>query len=141
MRQMRIMFGLYNMKPLFTTIRVTDRTQTQKLPVMDQFRLLLGKVTSDEVTKLEASEKISKANIEMQSALNNLITNVTQKMKELGKHSVTISISSRFKPYFNDILSKESGKGRFYDFEITDKGNPIIGMDYFIIMKIKEREY
>jgi hypothetical protein len=128
------------MKPIYTTIKVTDKTQTQKLPFMEQLKLLLGKVSSDENIKLEASEKISKANLEMQSALSNLIDNVTSRMKELGENSATVSVSSRFKPYFDDVLSPKSGKGRFYDFKVIDKEMPVIGVDYFLTLKIKERE-
>lgn len=128
------------MKPLYSTIKVTEKTQTQKLPIIDQLRLLLGKVSTDETIKLEASEKISRANLEMQSALSNLINNVTSRMKELGYKSVTLSISSRFKPYFDDVMSPTTGKGRFYDFEIFDKEMSIIGADYFITVKIKEKE-
>ena len=128
------------MKPLYTTIKVTNRTQTLILPVLDQLRLLLGKVSTDETIKLEASEKISRANLEMQSALSNLINNVVQRMKELEEKSVTISISSRFKPYFKHVLSTTNGKGRFYDFEIIDKDIPVIRVDYYLIMKIKGKE-
>lgn len=128
------------MKPLYTRIKVTDKTQTQKLPVMDQFKLLLGKVSNDETIKLEASEKISRANLEMQSALSNLVNNSVQMMKDRREKSVTLSVSSRFKPYFDDVLSTETGKGRFYDFCIEDKGISIIGVDYFIKMKISEKD-
>lgn len=128
------------MKPIYTTIKVTDRTQTQKLPVMEQLKLLLGKASNEDTIKLEASEKVSRANLEMQSALSNLINNVTKKMKELGHKSVTLSISSRFKPYFEEVLSKTHGKGRFYDFEIKDKEMPVIGVDYYLLMRISEKE-
>lgn len=128
------------MKPLYTTIKVTDRTQTQKLPVMEQIKLLLGKVTNDETIKLEASEKISRANLEMQSALSNLINNVTQRMKELNHKSVTVAVSSRFKPYFKEVTSVTHGKGRFYNFDIIDKDIPVIGVDYFLTMVISEKE-
>lgn len=128
------------MKPLYKTIKVTERTQTQKLPVMEQIKLLLGKVSTDETIRLEASEKISRANLEMQSALSSLINNVTAKMMELGEKSVTVAISSRFKPYFEDVMSTEYGKGRFYDFTIIDKDIPVIGADYFITVTIREKE-
>lgn len=128
------------MKPLYTTIKVTEKTRTTHLPVIDQIKLLLGKVSNDETAKLEASEKVSRANLEMQSALSNLVNEVTSKMRELGKTSATVSISSRFKPYFEDVLSTEYGKGRFYDFEIIDKDIPVEGVDYYLIMKIREKE-
>jgi len=131
---------MFDEKPLYTTIEVTEKTQTQKLPIIDQLRLLLGKISNDETIKLEASEKLSRANLEMQSALSNLINSVTARMKELGKKSVTISLSSRFKPYIKDVCSPINGKGRFYDFEIKDKDVPVIGADYFIIMTIREKE-
>lgn len=128
------------MKPIYTTIKVTDKTQTLKLPVMDQIKLLFGKLSMDETAALESSEKISRASLEMQSALSNLINIATTRMKDKGYKSVTLQVSSRFKPYFDDILSTETGKGRFYDFEIIDKKVPIIGADYFLIMNIKEKE-
>lgn len=128
------------MKPLYTTVKVTEKTNTQKLPIIDQLRLLLGKMSDDETTRLEANEALSRKTLEMQSSLSNLINNVTAKMRELGETSVTISLSSRFKPYLNDVISPINGKGRFYDFEIIDKEVPVIGADYFLIMKIKEKE-
>lgn len=128
------------MKPLYTRIKVTDKTQTQKLHIMDQLKLLLGKVSNDDTIKLEASEKISRANLEMQSALSNLVDSSVQMMKDRAQGSVTLSVSSRFKPYFKEVLSKDSGKGRFYDFEIYDKGSSVIGVDYFINMRIKSKE-
>lgn len=128
------------MKPLYTRIKVTDKTQTQKLPVMDQLKLLLGKVSNDENIKLEASEKISRANLEMQSALSNLVNNAVQLMKDKGFNSVTLSVSSKFKPYFEEVLSPDTGKGRFYDFHIEDKKVPVVGVDYFLNMRISEKE-
>lgn len=128
------------MKPLYKTIKVTEKTKTINLPVFDQIKLLLGMLSNDETTQLEASEKISRANIEMQSALSSLVNDVTKKMRELGEKSATVSISSKFKPYFEDVLSPVSGKGRFYDFEIIDKDMPIEGVDYFLTMIIREKE-
>lgn len=128
------------MKPIYTRIKVTDNTQTLKLPVMDQLKLLLGKVSNDENIKLEASEKISRANLEMQSALSNLVNNAVQMMRQRNETSVTVSVSSVFKPYFEDVLSPETGKGRFYNFVIEDKGVSIIGVDYFLKMKISDKE-
>jgi 2-hydroxy-3-keto-5-methylthiopentenyl-1-phosphate phosphatase len=128
------------MRPLYTKIKVTNNTQTQKLPIFDQLRLLLGKVSDDENIQMEAEEKISKANIEMKSSLSNLIDSVTKKMNEIGSSSVTLSISSRFKPYFESVLSSTNGKGRFYNFEIVDNNMSIKDADYFIIMKIIKKE-
>ena len=128
------------MKPIYTTIKVTSKTKTSNLPVIDQIKLLLGKVSNDETIKLETSEKLSKANLEMRSSLSNLINSVTARMRELGEKSVTVSISSRFKPYFDDILSPINGKGRFYNFTIIDKEIPIEGADYFLTMIIREKE-
>lgn len=128
------------MKPIYTTIKVTEKTRTTHLPVVDQIKLLFGKVSNDELTKLEAQEKISRADLEMQAALASLVNNVTGRMRELGKKSVTLAVSSRFKPYFESVLSPVTGKGRFYNFDIEDKEIPIIGVDYFITMKISEKE-
>ena len=129
------------MKPLYTTIKVTNKTgSVQKLPVLDQLRLLLGKVTMDEQTELAASEAISKADLEMQSALSNLVNVCVERMRELNYTSVTVSISSKFKPYFDIVFSEEYGKGRFYDFEIEDRDSSIIGVDYFINVRISEKE-
>lgn len=128
------------MKPLYTKLRVTDNTKTQNLPVMQQLQLLFGKLNTDGNTKLEAEEKISRANLEMQSALSNMISVVTNKMKELGYHCVTLAISSRFEPYFESVFSSETGKGRFYDFEIENHSVPVNGVDYFIKVTVREKE-
>ena len=128
------------LKPLYKTIKVTDKTKTSNLPVMDQIRLLFGMVSNDETAQMEASEKISRANLEVQSAFSSFIDKVTNKMHELHETSVTVAVSSRFKPYFESILSEETGKGRFYNFEVENKDIPVEGADYYLIVRISEKE-
>lgn len=127
------------MKPIHTTIKVTEKTKTSSLPVSAQIKLLLGMVGNDELTKLEASEKVNRETLSMQSALSSLIDKATAKMRERGSHSVTVSVSSRFLPYMNDVVFSENGKCRFYDFEVDDPGSSIIGSDYYFTMTIRER--
>ena len=127
------------MKPLYTTIKVTEKTKTSNLPIMDQIKLLFGKISNDEIIKLETSEKLNRAHLEMQSSLSNLIDTVTARMKELGEHSVTLSVSSKFKPYFESVLGPDA-KGKFYTFEIEDKEVPVNNSHYFIVVTIREKE-
>lgn len=129
------------MKPLYKTIKVTDKTQTQKLPIIQQLKLLLGKVSNDDTARLESNEKLSRANMEIKSSFSNFINEVTREMRENGFNSVTIKVNSRFKPFFKEVLSPEYGKGRFYNFTILkDDGETVINQEYFIIMRIDEKE-
>lgn len=131
---------MYNdKKPIYKSIKVTNNTQVHRLPVIDQLKLLVSTLFNNESVKLEATEKISREDILMQSSLSNLVDTFISEMKEHNEKSVTTSISSRFKPYFDVVFSKEDGKGRFYDFIVEDKDMSFIGIDYYITVTISER--
>lgn len=107
---------------------------------MDQLRLLLGKVNNSDTAMLEAAEKVSRANLEIKSSLISLIEKSTSRMIELGEKSVTLSVSSKYKPFFKEVLDVKYGKGRFYDFDIKDYEPSIIGIEYYIKMTIRMKE-
>lgn len=119
-------------------IKATENTTLAKLSMWDQFKLLLRKFSNDDVAELDAAEKLSGVQLRMQASLQRLFTTAAEGLKE-GKHkSVTLQVSSKYKPYLDDVIDKKRGMGRYYDFEIKDKDLPI-NVDYMFIVKIKKK--
>lgn len=127
-------------KPIFVTMKATDDTDVLKLPIIEQIKLLFGKVNQSEIQKLEAAEKVNRARLEMESNLIALVNRVTERMRQLGEDSVTVAISSEFIPYFDDVLNEKTGKGRFYDFTFKYPNTPILGVEYKVEVTIKIKE-
>lgn len=116
-------------------IKATEHTTLAKLSFTDQFKLLLRKFSNDDVAELDAAEKLSAVQLRMQASLQRLFTTAAQGLKD-GKHrSVTLQVSSKYKPYLEDVIDKDKGLGRYYDFEVLDKDLPV-NIDYMFIVKI-----
>lgn len=128
------------MKPLSTSIKVTPNTQVQKLPVKDQLRLLLGKVSNNEVAKLEASEKVSREVLREMAALSHLFDDAIEYMHIMGKRSVTIKVSNNFRPYYEEITNGQTGKGQFYNFELDEQTQYLPSTEGYFRVKISEIE-
>lgn len=127
-------------KLVYTTVKVNGSTSTQKLSIIDQIRLLLSTVQDDEQRMLDTQEKVNKEALKKEASLANLIDLVIEKMRDKGEHSATILVSSVFKPHFDSVLDPVYGKGRFYNFELSDPGESLLGVEYKIRMRISEKE-
>lgn len=119
-------------------IKATEHTTLAKLSFTDQFKLLLRKFSNDDVAELDAAEKLSAVQLRMQASLRRLFTTATEGLKD-GKHqSVTLQVSSKYKPYLDDVIDVKRGLGRYYDFDVMDKDLPV-NVDYMFIVKIKKK--
>lgn len=121
-----------------THIKATENTTLAKLSFFDQFKLLINKFNNDDVAELDAAEKLSGLQLRMQASLMKLLKTAAQGL-ESGEHqSVTLSVSSKYIPYIDEVIHKTRGLGRYYDFEVIKQDLPI-NVDYMFIIKIKRR--
>lgn len=121
-----------------THIKATENTTLAKLSFLDQFKLLLSRFSNDEVAELDAAEKLSRQTLSMRAALINLFTNATKGLEEGEHNSVTLSVSSRFLPYLDNVIDSVHGMGQFYDFDVKTKDLPL-NVDYMFVVKISRR--
>lgn len=124
------------MKPLYTKVEITNDTQTDKLSLKDQLRLIGAKLFSAKESKLEDNMKISQKTLELETAFLKLVNNSITEMKTRGYHSVVLKVSSKFKEVYDTIDYLKN----YYNFEIVEDNPIIIGVDYFFKLKISEKE-
>ena len=124
------------MKPLYTKVEINNDTQTDKLSLKDQLRLIGTKMFSTKESKLEDNMKISQKTLELETAFLKLINDSITVMKDRGKTSVLLKVSSKFKEVYSTIDYLKN----YYNFEIVEDNPIILGVDYFFKLRISEKE-
>lgn len=124
------------MKPLYTKVEINNDTQTDKLSLKDQLRLIGTKMFSTKESKLEDNMKISQKTLELETAFLKLINDSIAVMKDRGKTSVLLKVSSKFKEVYSTIDYLKN----YYNFEIVEDNSIILGVDYFFKLRISEKE-
>lgn len=124
------------MKPLYTKVEINNDTQTDKLSLKDQLRLIGTKMFSTKESKLEDNMKISQKTLELETAFLKLINDSIAVMKDRGKTSVLLKVSSKFKEVYGTIDYLKN----YYNFEIVEDNPIILGVDYFFKLRISEKE-
>lgn len=124
------------MKPLYTKVEINNDTQTDKLSLKDQLRLIGTKMFSTKESKLEDNMKISQKTLELETAFLKLINDSIAVMKDRGKTSVLLKVSSKFKEVYSTIDYLKN----YYNFEIVEDNPIILGADYFFKLRISEKE-
>lgn len=121
-----------------THIKATENTTLAKLNIVDQFKLLISKLSNNDVAELDAAEKLSTVALKMRASLERLFTTACEGLKS-GEHtSVTLQVSSKYIPYMDAVIDPIHGMGRYYDFEVTKKDLPL-NVDYMFIVKIRKK--
>lgn len=124
------------MKPLYTKVEINNDTQTDKLSLKDQLRLIGTKMFSTKESKLEDNMKISQKTLELETAFLKLINDSIAVMKDRDKTSVLLKVSSKFKEVYSTIDYLKN----YYNFEIVEDNPIILGVDYFFKLRISEKE-
>ena len=124
------------MKPLYTKVEINNDTQTDKLSLKDQLRLIGTKMFSTKESKLEDNMKISQKTLELETAFLKLINDSIAIMKDRGKTSVLLKVSSKFKEVYSTIDYLKN----YYNFEIVEDNPIILGVDYFFKLRISEKD-
>lgn len=119
-------------------VKPTESTTLAKLGIVDQFKLLVSKFNNNDADELKAQESLSVNALKMQASLEKLIRTAAEKIDGVNHNSVTLSVSSKYIPYMDDVIDAKHGLGRFYEFEVHKKDLPIT-VDYKFIVIIKRR--
>ena len=124
----------------YRSVKLTDNINTASLSLADQFRLLFAKLSNDEVAELDTNEKLNAARLRKVAALSKFIDKATDRLNELGEDSVTVSLSSEFLPFIDEVIDPVRGKGRFYTFEVRKRNIPMDVKHTFIVVIRKKFE-
>ncbi len=119
-------------------IKATESTTLAKLSFFDQLKLLIHKFNNDDVAELDAAEKLSSVALSMKASLMNLLKTAAEPIEKGERQSVTLSVSSKYIPYLDDVIDSHKGLGRYYDFDVKLQDLPI-NVDYQFVIKMKRK--
>lgn len=125
-------------KEVYRSLEITDDIQTSKLGIIDQLRLLFANFSNDDSAELDTAEKMSTDKLRKVAALTNFIERALRRMDELQEASVTMKISSEFLPYIDEVMSNDTGYGRFYDYSVVKRDIPMY-VKHCFILRISKR--
>lgn len=119
-------------------VKVTEDTTIAKLSVLDQFKLLISRFNNDDVAELKAQESLSTNALTMQASLEKLIRTAASKLDGVNHSSVTLSVSSKYIPYMDEVIDEKHGLGRFYKITVFKKDLPV-NVDYKFVIRVERK--
>lgn len=126
-------------KKLFSFLEVTDEVPIQKLSALEQFRLLVRRMTNSDAEQLRAADAETVYQLQLQADLMEFLHKATEKVRAGGEKSVTMQISSKFNPVLQDVLEGSTIKP-FYTYKI-ESPEIDLDVDYFIRLTLEVKAY
>ena len=124
---------------VYRSIKLDDNTNRAALGLVDQIKLILSSISHNDDSELDVAEKLSVNKLKQVASLNSLLNKAIERMKELGKTSVTLNVSSKYLPYIDDAVSVEKGLGRYYDIQVF-KRNLSMSVQHYFVVRITMKE-
>lgn len=112
--------------------KIDDNINLARLTASDTFRLVMAKLTKNEMEELENAEKLSAEKLRRVGSLNSLIETAVDEMNRRKEKSVTLNLSSVYLPYVDECVSEKTGWGRFYDINVQKRNIPQNVKHYFL---------
>lgn len=128
-----------NSKKLFTYTEIDDRTPIQKLTFSEQMRVLLRQLTHSEKNELATEDAVTREYLVMRANLFDFISKATKSIREGKHHSVTLSISNRFDPVLEEVLSSPQVTN-YYTVQVS-RPNVDYDIAYFIKIRLEVKAY
>ena len=128
-----------NRKRLFTYVEVDDNTPIQNLSIKDQLRVILRDLTRDDAEELKADDAATVYELQLRANLLEFIRGSTELIRKGVHSSVTMSISSRFEPVLDEVLSS-SAVSNFYDVSVR-RPNIEYDIPYMIEVTLEVKRY
>ena len=124
---------------MFKSVIISDDLNTANLSITDELRLLFQNVGNEDVIALDAQTKLIKEQIVKKAALTRLLQTACDKMKEKNEEGVTLSVSSTFLPFIDEVVDPIDGMGRFYHFEVLRNNDIPPEVKYYFIVRIEKK--
>lgn len=105
---------MYGGKKLFSFIEVDENTPIQKLSVMDQFRVLIKKMTADDATELMAEDAVTLNLLRLKADLIDLLDEALEPIRQGKRRAVSISLSNEFDPVLDEVINSPNISNYYY---------------------------
>lgn len=101
-------------KKLFSFIEVDENTPIQKLSVMDQFRVLIKKMTADDSAELMAEDAVTLNLLRLKADLTGLLDKALEPIRQGKRRAVSISLSNEFDPVLDEVINSPNISNYYY---------------------------
>lgn len=105
---------------VFSYVKEDDRIPIQKLSILDQFLVLIKKMTFDPSAEIKRQDLLTRETLKLKADLIEFVMGATEAIRKGEHRSVHFKISSKFNPVIKDILPLKEDfpmdqelKGRF----------------------------
>lgn len=105
---------MYGGKKLFSFIEVDENTPIQKLSVMDQFRVLIKKMTADDAAELMAEDAVTLNLLRLKADLTGLLDEALEPIRQGKRRAVSISLSNEFDPVLDEVINSPNISNYYY---------------------------
>ncbi len=105
---------MYGGKKLFSFIEVDENTPIQKLSVMDQFRVLIKKMTADDAAELMAEDAVTLNLLRLKADLIGLLDEALEPIRQGKRRAVSISLSNEFDPVLDEVINSPNISNYYY---------------------------
>ena len=126
-------------RKLFSFLEVTDDTPIQKLSILEQFRLLVRRLSNSDAEQLKADSAETVYMLQLQANLREFLYKATAKIRNGEQRSVTMELSSKFLPVLDGVLNSAAIKP-YYTWKIS-KPEVDLDIDYFFTLTLEVKSY
>ena len=126
-------------RKLFSFLEVTDDTPIQKLSILEQFRLLVRRLSNSDAEQLKADSAETVYMLQLQANLREFLYKATAKIRNGDQQSVTMELSSKFLPVLDVVLNSPAIKP-YYTWKIS-KPEVDLDIDYFFTLTLEVKSY
>lgn len=119
-------------RKIFTYTDVSEDVSIQKLSVKDQLYLAIKKLSKDDAEELKADMIETEEELTLRADLLEFFHKATERIRRGEAYSVTMQISSQFKPVLSSILESPS-IAPYYEAQVVEPNMDFgVLVDYFI---------
>lgn len=124
-------------RKIFTYTDVSEDVSIQKLSVKDQLYLAIKKLSKDDAEELKADMIETEEELTLRADLLEFFHKATERIRRGEAYSVTMQISSQFKPVLSSILESPS-IAPYYEAQVVEPNMDFgVLVDYFIEVTLK----
>lgn len=126
-------------KKLSSFVVVDDSTPIQKLSIMEQLRVLIHRLSNGDREQLKADDAETVFELRLKADLLEFLHKSTELVRNGTHHSVTVAVSSKFKPVLQDVLESPSITS-YYNTSVVDP-DIAYDIDYFLQVTLEVKSY
>lgn len=125
-------------KKLYSYVEVDDSTPIQKLPIMDQLRILLKKLTYDPANELKSEDAVTTEYMTLKANLSDFFRRSTEPIRRGEKSEVIVNVSSKFNPVYNEVINSPDIQNYYYVSEVRPQIEYDIPYDFLVRLTVKK---